>query len=127
MYIGGAAIILFFFVSILPQIATKGLQKANKERSQAQEISLEGFKDTVMGFPIFLVANMAPTLAKRISKYSQKVEKENFVFAKRNLSVQVFIMAMSVMGQVILLAVTLLTAIWGIAPYQRVLLSGGEF
>lgn len=124
VYIGGAAIILFFFVSILPQIATKGLQKANKERSQAQEISLEGFKDTVMGFPIFLVANMAPTLAKRISKYSQKVEKENFVFAKRNLSVQVFIMAMSVMGQVILLAVTLLTAIWGIAPISAVLSVG---
>lgn len=57
-YVGVAAIILLFVISVLPQMAGKALQRANEERSKAMEISTESFKDTVMGGTIFFLNHL---------------------------------------------------------------------
>lgn len=131
VYVGIAAIVLFFFVSVLPQIAVKGLEKANKERSATQEKSLESFKDSIMGFPIFYLTRSFPTMAERIKSASYRLENANFLFAKRNLGIQSFIIAMSTFGQIVILTITVFAAILGIAPIGAVIsvgnLSGSFF
>ena len=130
-YVGVAAIVLFFFVSVLPQIATKKLKKAIEERSIAQEESLEQFKDSIMGFPVFYLTRLFDALIGRISNASSSVEKANYSFAKRNLAIRSFVTAMSVLGQIVILTVTVLAAILGAAPIGAVVsvgnLSGSFF
>ena len=74
-YVGVAAIILLFVISVLPQMAGKTLQRANAERSKAMEISTESFKDTVMGGTIFFLNNLRKRIVQRITATSQIVEK----------------------------------------------------
>lgn len=130
-YVGVAAIVLFFFVSVVPQIATKKLKKAIEERSIAQEESLEQFKDSIMGFPVFYLTRLFDALIGRISNASSSVEKANYSFAKRNLAIRSFVTAMSVLGQIVILTVTVLAAILGAAPIGAVVsvgnLSGSFF
>lgn len=124
VYVGVSAIVLFFFVSVLPQAASKGLKKANKERSQAQENGLERFKDAIMGFSVFYMAQLFGTMKKRIQNASSDLECANYSYSKRCLGINAFIIIMSTFGQIILLTVTVFAAIMGIAPIGAVISVG---
>ncbi len=115
-YIGVAAIVLLIVISILPQLTHKKLQKANAERSTAMEVSTESYKDVVMGGSIFFLTNLRNRICERILTASEKAEQINYRYNKTNVTVQILISTVSMIGQVILLLVTLLAAVIGATP-----------
>lgn len=115
-YIGLAAIALLVIISILPQLTGKRLQKVNAERSEAMEVSTESYKDVVMGCSIFFLTNLRNRICERIAAASEKAEKVCYRFNKTNVAVQILISTVSMIGQVILLFVTLLAAVIGATP-----------
>lgn len=130
-YIGIAAVILLVLISVLPQLTNKRLQKANEERSEALEISTESYKDVIMGGSIFFLTNLRNCICERIAAASQKAEHVNYQYNKTNVTVQILISTVSMVGQVTLLFVTILAAIVGTAPAGAALsvgnLSGSFF
>lgn len=115
-YIGVAAILLLTIISILPQLTNKRLQKANAARSEAMEVSTESYKDVIMGGAIFLLNNLRQQISTRILAASQKAEQVHYRFNRTNVTVQILISTVSLIGQVILLLVTLLSAVMGATP-----------
>lgn len=115
-YIGIAAIVLLVVISVLPQLTNKRLQKANAERSAALEVSTERYKDVVMGGSIFLLTNLRNRICERIVAASEKAEQVNYRYNKTNVTVQILISTVSMVGQVILLFVALLAAVAGATP-----------
>lgn len=115
-YIGGAAVILLIVISVLPQLTSGKLQRANAARSEAMEVSTEGYKDVVMGGSIFFLSNLRERIVERITGVSEKAELANYRFSRTNVGVQMLISTVSMIGQVILLFVTLLAAAEGAAP-----------
>ncbi len=115
-YIGLAAIVLLVIISVLPQLTNKRLQKVNAERSEALEVSTESYKDVVMGGSIFFLTNLRNRICERIVAASEKAEKVCYRFNKTNVAVQILISTVSMVGQVILLLVTLLAAVIGATP-----------
>ena len=115
-YIALAAIILLVIISVLPQLTNKQLQKANAERSEALEVSTESYKDVVMGGSIFFLTNLRNRICERIVVASEKAEQVCYQFNKTNVTVQILISTVSMVGQVILLLVTLLAAVIGATP-----------
>lgn len=114
--IGIAAIVLLVVISVLPQFTNKRLQKANAVRSEAMEVSTESYKDVVMGGSIFFLTNLRDRICERIVAASQKVERVNDQYRRTNVTVQILISTVSMIGQIILLFVTLLAAIAGATP-----------
>lgn len=123
-YIGIAAIVLLVVISVLPQLANNRLQKANAERSAALEVSTESYKDVVMGSSIFFLTNLRDRICERITAASEKAEQVDFRFNRTNTSVQILVSTVSMVGQVILLLVTLLAAAFGMTPAGAVLSVG---
>ena len=115
-YIGLAAIVLLVIISVLPQLTNKRLQKVNAEKSEALEVSTESYKDVVMGGSIFFLTNLRNRICQRIVAASEKAEKVCYQFNKTNVTVQILISTVSMVGQVILLLVTLLAAVIGATP-----------
>lgn len=115
-YIGLAAIVLLVIISVLPQLTGKRLQKVNAERSEALEVSTESYKDVVMGASIFFLTGLRNRICERIVAASEKVETVCYRFNKTNVAVQILISTVSMVGQVILLLVTLLAAVIGATP-----------
>lgn len=115
-YIGIAAIVLLVVISVLPQLTNKQLQKVNTERSEAMEVSTESYKDVIMGGAIFFLTNLRSMICERLVKASEKVEQVNFKYNKTNVAVQILISTVSMIGQVILLFVTLMAAVLGATP-----------
>lgn len=115
-YIGLAAIVLLVIISVLPQLTNKQLQKANAERSKALEVSTESYKDVVMGGSIFFLSNLRNRICQRIVAASEKAEAVCYDFNKTNVTVQILIQTVSMVGQVILLLVTLVAAVIGATP-----------
>ena len=115
-YIGIAAIALLVVISVLPQLTNKQLQKANAERSAALEVSPESYKDVVMGGSIFFLTNLRNRICERIVTASQKAEQVCYRYNQTNVTVQILISTVSMVGQVILLLVTLLAAVVGATP-----------
>lgn len=115
-YIGIAAIVLLVIISVLPQLTNKQLQKANAERSEALEVSTESYKDVVMGGSIFFLTNLRNRICERILVASEKAEQVNYRFNRTNVTVQILISTVSMVGQVILLFVTIMAAILGATP-----------
>lgn len=115
-FIGIAAIILLVAISVLPQLTNKRLQQANAERSTAMEVSTECYKDVVMGSAIFFLSNLRNRICERILDTSKKAEQVNYQFNCTNMTVQILISTVSMIGQVILLFVTLMAAIAGATP-----------
>lgn len=113
-YIGLAAVLLLIVISVLPQLTRKRLQNANKARSQAMELSTEGYKDAVMGWPVFRLENLQKRMCQRIETASQNAELVNYRFNRTNIAVQTVISTVSMVGQIILLLVTLLAAARGV-------------
>ena len=123
-YIGIAAIILLVLISVLPQLVNNRLQKANAERSAALEVSTESYKDVVMGSSIFFLTNLRDRICEKITAASEKAEQVDFRFNRTNTSVQILVSTVSMVGQVILLLVTLLAAAFGMTPAGAVLSVG---
>ena len=115
-YIGGAAVLLLVIISVLPQLTGKKLQAANAERSQAMEVCTEKYKDVIMGGTIFFLTNLRHQICERIVAASKQAEQANYYYNKTNASVQILISTVSMVGQVILLLVTLLAAVFGATP-----------
>lgn len=115
-YIGIAAIILLAAVSLLPRLTDKRLRKANAERSAAMEVSTESYKDVVRGGSVFFLTNLRHRICERIVTASEKAEKVNYQYNKTNVTAQILISTVSMIGQVILLLVTLLAAAIGVTP-----------
>lgn len=115
-YIGIAAIILLVAISVLPQLANKKLQIVNEKRSAALEISTESYKDVVMGSSIFFLTNLCNRICERIVVASEKAEQVDLHYNQTNVSVKVLIATISMVGQVVLLLVTLLVAALGATP-----------
>ena len=114
--IGLAAIILLTVISVLPQLTSGQLKNANAARSEAMEVSTEGYKDIVMGGSIFFLANLRGRIGERITRVSQTAELADYRYNRTNVAVQMLISTVSLIGQVILLLVTLMAAILGAAP-----------
>ncbi len=112
-YIGIAAIVLLVVISVLPQLTNKKLQKANSDRSSALEVSTEGYKDVIMGIPIFFLTNLRNRIRERIAVTSTQAEQVCYRYNRTNITVQILISTVSMVGQVILLFVTLLVAVAG--------------
>lgn len=122
--IGFSAIILFAVISVLPQYLNKYLQKANEAQSQALEVSVESYKDVIMGGSIFFLSNLRERIAQRIENVSEEAEKVCYQFKCTNVTVQVLIQTVSLLGQVILMFAALLAAALGAASTGAVLSVG---
>lgn len=123
-YIGGSAMILFVVISVLPQFTNKYLQKANVAQSKALEVSVERYKDVIMGGSIFFLANLRERIAQRIVSASQTAEKACYQFKRTNASVQITVQTISMVGQMVLMFVALLAAALGAASTGAVLSVG---
>ncbi len=122
--IGLAAIVMLVMISVLPQLTNRQLQKVNIERAEALEISTESYKDVVMGASVFFLTGLRNRICERIAAASEKAEKACLRFNKTNAAVQILISTVSMVGQVVLLLVTLLAAVVGAAPAGAVLSVG---
>ena len=69
-----------------------------------------------MGGSIFFLTNLRNRICERIVTASEKAEKVCYQFNKTNVTVQILISTVSMVGQVILLLVTLLAAVIGATP-----------
>lgn len=130
-YIGITAIFLLGIVSVLPHLAGKRLEKASTQRSEAMERAVEQYKDTVMGSSVFLLSNLRSQFTKRIVVASKEAEKQDYMFNRTNTGIQIMIATFSMVGQVLLLFVSFLSAALGVAASGAVLsvanLSGSFF
>lgn len=123
-YIGVAAMVLFVIISVLPQFLNRYLQKANAAQSQALEVSVERYKDAIMGGSIFFLANLRERITQRIVGASREAEKACCRFKVTNAAVQVCVEGISLNGQIVLTVAALLTAALGAAPTGAVLSVG---
>ncbi len=114
-YVGLVAVVLLAAITILPQFTGKRLQKANTRRSRAQEVSVEGYKDTIMGAPVFFLSGLRRRIAQRVSRTSAVAEREFFRYDCCNTSAQILISTVSMVGQIVLLFLTLVAAVFGLA------------
>lgn len=71
------------------------------------EIGVESYKDAVMGSPIFFLTNLRNRICERISAESEKAELADYRFNCANTTAQSLISAISMIGQCILLVITL--------------------
>lgn len=115
-YIGVAAVLLLAVISVLPQLTNKWLQRANTERSAAMEVSTERYKDAIMGASVLFLANLRERIGQRIVAASETAEQACYRYNKTNATVSILISTASMVGQIILLFVTLLAAITGATP-----------
>lgn len=116
-----AAVILLGAITVLPQITGKRLQKANAERSAAMETSTQRYQDAIMGSTIFFLTNLRERIIERIVRASQRAEKSNYQFNRTNATTQIMVSSVSLIGQIILLFVTLFCTIIGAASPGAVL------
>ena len=111
--IGVAAVVLLVVISVLPQLTNAALQKANGQRSQALEISTERYKDVIMGSPVFFLSNLRERIVERISGASEDAEQVCWRYNRTNATVQSFVGTVSMVGQVVLVFVSLLVVVAG--------------
>ena len=123
-WIGLSAIALLAVISVLPQFANRPLQKANAKRSQALETATEAYKDVVMGGAVFFLSNLRDRIRERIRTASETAEQVCFRYQRTNTTVQIGIQTVSMLGQVLLLFVTLLAAVFGAADASALLSVG---
>ncbi len=123
-WIGLTAIALLAVISLLPQLTNRRLQRANARRSQALEAATEGYRDTVMGGSVLILANLRGRIRERIGAVSRTVERACFRYDRTNTAVQILISTVSMLGQAALLFVTLLAAVFGAASASALLSVG---
>lgn len=129
--IGAAAIVLLAVISVAPQFAGGLLQKATKQRSEALEISTERYKDVLMGGSVFFLAALREQIAHRIGRASREAERTCWRYNRTNATVQTLVSTVSMVGQVVLVFITMLAVVSGATPTGAVLsvgnLSGSFF
>ncbi len=123
-WIGLASAVLLIVTSLLPQLTSKRLRKANAERSAALETATESYKDAVMGGSIFFLTNLRDRIRQRVTAASEKAERVCFRFNKTDTTVQILISTVSMVSQIVLLFVTLLAAVFGAASASALLSVG---
>lgn len=129
--VGLTAVVLLAVISVAPQLANGLLQRATRRRSEALEISTERYKDVLMGGSIFFLSALREQITRRISRASREARQVCWQFSRVNATVQTLISAVSMVGQIVLVFVTLLAVVAGTTPTGAVLsvgnLSGSFF
>ncbi|MBQ8599147.1 MAG: ABC transporter ATP-binding protein [Oscillospiraceae bacterium] len=115
-YLGAVAITLFLIQFAVPQLLNKYMEQATKRRSAALELSMEAYKDTIMGAGIFYLSNLRERIIERILKSSDKAEREVFFSNRTTKRVKSVLSEVGLVNQLILMAVAMLAAILGDAP-----------
>lgn len=88
------------------------------------ETGTEAYKDVIAGSTIFFLSNLRQRIRERIVHASEEAEKANYRYNRINYTVQIFINAVSLIGQVMLVFVALLAAVMGSAASGAVLSVG---
>ncbi len=115
-YLGVVAILLFVIQFAVPQLLNKYMEWATKRRSAVMEVSMEAYKDTIMGAGIFYLSNLREQILERVLKASDQAEQEVF-FSNRTIKrVKSALSEVGLVNQLILMAVAMLAAILGDAP-----------
>ena len=115
-YLGMIAVVLFVLQFSVPQLCNKFLIRAEKRRSEALEVSMEAYKDSIMGVGIFYLSNLRERIAQRIGEASDTVEREVFLSKRTSQRVQTLQTVISLSNQIILMGVAMLAAMRGDAP-----------
>lgn len=115
-YLGLIAILLFLIQFTVPQLLNKYMEQATKRRSAAMEISVEAYKDTVMGTGIFYLNNLRQRITERIVRASDNAEREIFISNRTTRRVMSVIKAVGFNNQLILTSATMLLVLWGKVP-----------
>ena len=122
--IGVSAVIIFFFVSVCPQVLSKKLSVYAKTYSSSQETCMDAYKDAIMSYPVFYLHNCLDRLTERIASASKKVESSTFKYNCYEYKVESIVTAISMIGQIILLVVAIGAATAGAAPIGAALSVG---
>lgn len=129
--VGAAALVLLAVISVAPQFASPLLQEATRRRSEALETSTERYKDVLMGSSIFFLSDLREQIARRILRASREAEQVCWCCDRTNATVQTLITTVSMVGQVVLVFITLLSVVTGTTPTGAALsvgnLSGSFF
>ncbi len=123
-YIGLTALILFVLQFAAPQIFAKVLEKATKEGSEALEVSVEGYKDSIMGVGIFYLSNLRHRILERILNTSDRAERKLFLTDRTKLRVDYFNSGISMINQLVLIAAATVAVILDAAPAGIILSVG---
>lgn len=124
LYIGLSAIVLFAFISIVPQLLGKLMIKISEELSTNQEKFVEEIKETIMGYNIFMLYNLFTAFVGRVNNSSNIIENINFKYSQKQTFVDVFVAGVNLIGQVALVVITLYLALEDLAPIGAVLAVG---
>lgn len=124
IFIGLAAIVLFIFISVVPQVLGKLMIVISKELSIGQEKFVETTKETVMGYNIFKLYNLFSSFIERVDLSSNTIENVNFQYSKKQSFVETVVAGVNLIGQVILIVVTLYLTIENLTPIGAVLSVG---
>ena len=129
-YLGMIAFVLLLIQFAVPQLLNKYMEQATKRRSAAMEVSMEAYKDTIMGAGIFYLSNLKEQIVKRIVETSDTAEHEIFLSNRTTKRVNSILSEVGIVNQLILMAVAMLAAILGDAPLGMVFAVGnlcGQF
>ncbi len=123
-YIGLTALILFVLQFAAPQVFAKALEKATKEGSEALEVSVEGYKDSIMGVGIFYLSNLRQRIMERILNTSDTAEGKLFLTDRTKLRVEYFNSGISIVNQLVLIVAASVAVVMDAAPIGIVLSLG---
>lgn len=124
IYIGLSSLLLFAFTFIIPQLISKVVAKASKDLSIAQEEAVESFKESIMGLQLLKQYNQITHFINRIKHTSEKLETTKFAYSSKQVFVNTIVAGVNLVGQVILLFVTVYLAILKMTPVGAVLSVG---
>ncbi len=123
-YVGLTALLLFVMQFAAPQIFAKSLEKATKEGSEALEVSVEGYKDSIMGVGIFYLSNLRHRIMERILNTSDTAEGKLFLTDRTKLRVDYFNSGISMINQLVLIVAATVAVILDAAPAGIILSVG---
>ena len=129
-YLGMIAFVLLLIQFAVPQLLNKYMEQAIKRRSAAMEVSMEAYKDTIMGAGIFYLSNLREQITERVLKASDQAEREVFFSNRTTKRVNSILGEVGIVNQLILMAVGMLAAVLGDVPLGMVFAVGnlcGQF
>ena len=114
--LGAAAAALFCISFAAPQLFSKKLERAAARRSAALEVSMEAYKDTIMGAGLFYLSGLHRRIVERIGSASDQAEQEIFFCNRTNQRVGAFLAGLNITNQLMLSAVAAFAAIQDLIP-----------
>lgn len=123
-YIGLTAVILFAAIALVPKAFGKLMAKISEKLSTDQEKFVESIKEIIMGYDVFKLYNLFSTFQTRLKMSSEKIENTRFQYSKKQAFVSIVISTVNLIGQVVLIVVTLYLAIRSSTPVGAVLSVG---